>query len=222
MSDGRLVALLHLCDSLFPTGGYAQSDGLEAATASGAIHDAAGLRTWIDTLVDETLARTEGPAVLRAWEHVVEHDWDALRALDDEVYGQRPSSTAREASRGVGTRLLTTWLRLHSSPGIERLTGARWTLPVAFSAACAVVGTPQRAAVEAFMYTRLSATASSAMRLMPLGQVEAHAMLADAVARVPSLCDRVTLRRERPTAFAPLVDIANMQQQYVTSRLFRS
>src|SRR5262249_60943738 len=32
-----LVALLHICDSLFPIGGFGYSDGLEAATAAGAV-----------------------------------------------------------------------------------------------------------------------------------------------------------------------------------------
>ena len=30
-----LLALLHLCDSLFPIGGFGYSDGLEAATTAG-------------------------------------------------------------------------------------------------------------------------------------------------------------------------------------------
>jgi urease accessory protein len=236
MSARSLLALLHLCDSLFPIGGYAHSDGLEAAAASGAVADAATFRQWMDTLLHESLAYVDGPAVLLAWEGVAERRWRELRALDDEVYAQRPSSTMRTASRAVGTRLLRTWGRLHPHPSIDamlstggpdRAEGAdrrlgSWTLTVAFGAVCASAGIARGDALEGFMYTRLAAAASAAMRLMPLGQLEAHAIVAEALAVVPMVGRDVMARRDRPSSFTPLLDLAAMGQQYVPSRLFRS
>jgi urease accessory protein len=227
MSDNPLLALLHLCDSLFPTGGYAHSDGLEAAAVAGAVFDATTVREWLDTLLHEGLASVDGPAVLLAWEGLHEQRWGALRTLDDEVFAQRPSSTTRAASRAVGTRLLRTWARLRPQPSIEAMISTEaqlgsWTLPVAFGAVCAAARITQRAAIEGFMYTRLAATASAAMRLMPLGQLEAHVMVAESLAAVATVCDDVLARRDRPLSFTPLFDVAAMRQQYVASRLFRS
>jgi urease accessory protein len=233
MSDPSLLALLHLCDSLFPIGGYAHSDGLEAAAASGEVADAATLREWMDTLLHQGLAYADAPAVLLAWEGVAERRWPALRTLDDEVYAQRPSSTVRTASRAMGTRLLRTWGRLHPHPSIDAMlladgddrdgTGrGTWTLTVAFGAVCATAAIPQRAALEGFVYTRLVAAASAAMRLIALGQLEAHVIITESLATVPSVVDAVLARRERPSSFTPLLDIAAMSQQYVPSRLFRS
>ncbi len=82
MSDARLPALLHLCDSLFPTGGYAHSDGLEAATASGLVVSAADIRDWVAALLDGALRTLDGPAVCLAWEHVVDGRFRDLRRLD--------------------------------------------------------------------------------------------------------------------------------------------
>lgn len=224
MSQSSLSLLLHLSDSLFPIGGYAHSDGLEAATSSGAIAGADDVRAWIATLLDETLARGDAPAVVLAWDAFCDGRWSALRALDDEVHALRPSSTLRQGSRSLGTRLLKTWQRLHAHAGLETMLAgdAGWTHPVAFAAACAAIGADSRSAAEAFLYTRLAAAASAAMRLMPLGQLEAHALVAEALERVPTLCDAVTRRRDLPSAFTPLADIASMRQQYVASRLFRS
>ena len=226
MHDGRLTALLHLCDSLFPTGSYAHSDGLEAATASGLVATAAAVREWVASLLDETLAYTDGPAIALASEAFTERRWTDLRELDDELNAQRPSSTSRDASRSIGTRLLTTWCRLHPHADLEALVSSDrrdgWTLPVAFSAASASMQIDARTTMEAFMFTRILSAASAAMRLMSLGQLEAHGIVADALARVPGVCDAVMLRRDRPSSFAPLADIASMRQQYVTSRLFRS
>ena len=153
----------------------------------------------MDTLLHESLAYVDGPAVLLAWEGVAERRWPELRALDDEVYAQRPSSTVRAASRAVGTRLLRTWGRLRPHPsidamlstdGADRRRRGSWTLTVAFGAVCASAGIAQRDALEGFMYTRLAAAASAAMRLMPLGQLEAHAIVAESLAVVPMVVSR--------------------------------
>lgn len=225
-SGPSLAALLHLCDSMFPTGGYAHSDGLEAATDRGAVACGDDLRNWMMTLLDETLGVTEGPAVVRAWRAYSDNGWTELRTLDDEVYALRPSAAAREASRGVGTRLLKTWTAVHpevASPSWSApALATAWTLPVAFAIAAGSAGADARATVEGFMYTRLAATTSAAMRLMRIGQLEAHTVLGACLARIPGVADRLLVAPARPSAFSPLMDIATMRQQYVGTRLFRS
>ena len=247
----NLLPLLHLCDSLFPIGGFAYSDGLETVTTrplrgdTPAIADAEGLRTWIDVCLDETLGRTEGPAAWQAWPAFRDADWDTLVTLDEELTALRPSSSARRSSRAMGRRLLTTWQTLYPDPrlahaltlekgavplfdrdgprkGVRPLFQDGPALPIAFAGACACSGIDRRRAVEAFAYTRLAATISAAMRLMPIGQTQAHALLARTLERVPAAVDLVASRDARLESFAPAVDIAAMTQQYVHSRLVRS
>jgi len=79
-STGHL-RLLHLCDTLFPLGGFAYSDGLESATANGAIADADALGGWLDVCLDEAIARLDGPVACEAWQLVREECWTALAAL---------------------------------------------------------------------------------------------------------------------------------------------
>ena len=60
---------------------------------------------------------------------------------------------------------------------------------------------------------------------MPIGQREAHALLAATLARVPAAVDAIedsVARGDGLGAFAPAVDLATMEQQYVRSRLFLS
>ena len=226
MTEEVPPALLHLCDSLFPTGGYVHSDGLEAAVAAGLVSTPDGVRVWVEALLDRTLRASDGPAAGLAWEYASDGRLDSLRRLDDEVYALRPSASGREALRAVGTRLLKTWDRLHPGCGLrgmlDGLHGPAWTSPVAFAAACVAVRVSQRSAIEGFLYTRVAATASAAMRLLPLGQADAHAMVADAGVRIPAVAADILTRRARPGAFTPLVDLMTMQHQYVTTRLFRS
>lgn len=222
MNGPALLALLHLCDSLFPIGGFAHSDGLEAATASGAVATADDLRVWMDACLVENLGRCEGPAVSLAWKAFAAGQPDVLWSLDAELHALRPSSTVRKSSRSMGTRLLKTWQQLRPSPGIESLGDAKLTLPVAFGVVCASAAVDQRATIEAFFYARLAATVSSAMRLMSIGQHEAHLLLARTLDRVPMVVSGLIERGEMPSAFMPAMDLAAMSQQYVHSRLFRS
>ena len=215
------LALLHLCDSLFPIGAFAHSDGLESAAADGRIACAADLREWIAVCLDESIGRLEGPAVWQAWRAARDGDARAVAALDEELTAMRPSSAARRSSRAMGHRLLTTWSALHSDAGFYALHGA-YALPIAFAAVAASAGVERRATVEAFAYTRLAATVSAAMRLLPLGQIEAHALLARALERVPAVVDRIAARDGTLESFSPALDIAAMTQQYLHSRLFRS
>ena len=224
MEPLNLLRLLHLCDSLFPVGAFAYSDGLETAAGRGAPpFDAGELRAWIDACLDETLGRMEGPAVWQAWTAFRDGDQDTLVLLDEELTALRPSSSGRRSSHAMGRRLLTTWRTLHPDPRLERPVFRDGpALPIAFAGACACSGIGRRRAVEAFAYTRLAATISAAMRLMPIGQTDAHALLARTLERVPAVADLVATRDAPLESFAPAVDIAAMTQQYMHSRLFRS
>jgi urease accessory protein UreF len=60
------------------------------------------------------------------------------------------------------------------------------------------------------------------MRLLPIGQTDAHRLLAGALTGVPRVVDRIAGRGGRIESFSPALDIAAMTQQYLHSRLFRS
>jgi urease accessory protein len=228
LAPGTLLRLLHLCDTLFPLGGFAYSDGLETATSSGEIHDSPSLSDWLNVVLTETFVRTDGPAVWRAWTLVHAEAWDSLGALDAEVAALRPSSTGRLSIRAMGQRLFGTWRELYPDARFDVVDSLRHrgiivpTLPVAFAAVCVFNGTNQAQTAVAFAYTRLASTISAAMRLAPIGQRDAHQLLARTLERVPASVTAIAAADDLPSAFAPALDIAAMSQQYLHSRLFRS
>jgi len=230
-----MLRLLHLCDSLFPIGSFGYSDGLESAalrpTPDRATDtDAASmLRDWIDVCLDETIGRFEGPTIRRAWRAFDARDWLALATTDNESIALRPSSAARQSTRAMGRRLLTTWAAIYPEPRIDEAAAALGAqgriapaLPVAFAIACAASAIDARAAIEAFAYTRLAATTSAAMRLISIGQTDAHRLLARTLDRVPAVADAILARDAEAESFAPHLDVALMQHQYLHSRLFRT
>lgn len=223
----RLLALLHLCDSLFPIGGFGYSDGLEAATTAGLVETPTDLQAWLNVCLGEVVGRMDGPAALRAWCAFDREEWEALCELDEEITAMRPSSATRHSSRAMGLRLVTTWAALYPDRRLDRLLDLARVpspgpaLPVAFGCACASAGVAIRDAGAAFAYTRLASTISAALRLMRIGQTEAHALLANTLGRVPAVVDAMTTR-SRPESFTPAMDVSAMTQQYLHSRLFRS
>jgi urease accessory protein len=222
-----LLALLHLCDSLFPIGAFGYSDGLEAATAAGLVETPGDLRAWLEVCLDEVVGRMDGRAALRAWSAFDRQEWEAICELDEEVTAMRASATLRRSSRAMGLRLVTTWGALYPDRRLDHLLElARMqrlgpALPLAFGCACASAGVAMREAGAAFAYTRLASTTSAALRLMRIGQTDAHAQLAKTLDRVPLVVAAMTTRA-RPESFTPAMDVAAMTQQYLHSRLFRS
>jgi urease accessory protein len=226
--SATLLSLLHLCDSLFPIGSFAYSDGLESAAASGLVTGVAGLHEWLEASRDEGFGRADGPAMVIAWSAIEHDDWDGVMAIDEEITALRASATTRMSNRAMGLRLVKTWHRLHPADRLEHLlalarAGRPGTaLPVAFAAVSRSSGLTLRDALGGYAYTRLAATVSAAMRLVPIGQTDAHQLLSRALELVPATIDGVLARQARPESFTPALDIAQMSQQYVHSRLFRS
>ena len=225
MTD-RLLPLLHLCDSLFPTGAFAHSDGLEWATDRGLVSSAADLGDWMDASLSQLLARADGPAVWLGWHAFAAHDWRALAVVNAEALALRPSAVSRQATRAMGVRLVRTWQQLYEPAGLREMAAAvdverTMTLPAAFGIVCATIGIEARAAVEGFIYTRLASMASAAMRLMAIGQHDAHRVLASRLRVVGPIVDAIAVQPVM-SSFAPAQDIAAMSHQYVRSRLFKS
>ena len=225
MTVPALLPLLHLCDSLFPTGAFGHSDGLEWATDRALVHTAADLGAWMDGSLSGVLACSDGPAVNLAWHAFRERDWDALSIVSADNWALRPSAAARQATRAMGARLARTWHQLYEPAGFDEMfrgldVDRTMTLPAAFGVVCASAGAEARAAVEAFVYTRLASAASAAMRLMPIGQREAHRVLASRLRAAGPIVD-AAIARASVSGFAPALDIASMSHQYVHSRLFR-
>jgi urease accessory protein len=223
----RLLPLLHLCDSLFPTGAFAHSDGLESATDAGLVASSADLGAWMDASLSQVLAQSDGPAVCLAWRAFRDRDWDSLSAVNAETWALRPSAVSRQASRAMGARLVHTWQKLYEPAGFDEMFAGidvdrTMTLAPAFGVVCASMGVEAREAAEGFIYTRLASLASAAMRLLPIGQHEAHRVLAARLRSAASIVDAIVRQPAAISGFAPALDIASMSHQYVHSRLFRS
>lgn len=216
---------LQLTDSFFPVGAFAYSDGLETATSSGRIRDAVSLGEWMEHFLEGVFIPCEGLALMKSMNALCAGDLETLRRIDEELTAIRTSRAVRAASIGVGKRLLALYSTMSSE---EASTWDRLNLPHGNAAvAYAIVffrgGLEPRHAALAFGYNRLAGIVSAGLRLISMGQQQGQELLTKMLSRLPAAVDRIHETVDEPLrSFSPLLDIQQMNHQYVYSRLFRS
>src|SRR5436305_11075152 len=80
--SAALYRLLAWLSPSFPTGAFSYSHGLEAAAASGAIHDRASLQSWIAAIVAHGSGRIDADILREAYRAALAEDAATLDAVN--------------------------------------------------------------------------------------------------------------------------------------------
>jgi urease accessory protein len=212
--------VLQLSDSAFPTGGFAHSQGLEAAWQLGHVRDLGGY-------VDESLWQA-GSAALPFVRAGGERQGAAYRELDGVCDVFLVNTVANRASRAQGRALLSTVSRVFDGrpPAVALAADAHGTFvhhaPV-FGRALACLGLGPREAQRLWLHCSLRSTLSAAVRLGAVGPLEAQRMHADRallLSRVLESC--ADLAPEEAAHAAPLSDLYAALHDQLYARLFQS
>src|SRR3954454_1266575 len=106
MPDAGLLAALQLGDSLFPSGGFTLSHGLETLAEHRLVVDARSLREWIETSVRWQVATSDGVAAAAVWS--AGDDLALVTEGDRDLLPTNLAREPREASLRTGRQMLTT------------------------------------------------------------------------------------------------------------------
>jgi urease accessory protein len=221
MEPLQLIRTLQLTDSFFPVGAFAYSDGLETAAANGQIKDAVSLRAWMKHFLDAVFVPCEGLALAKCMFAFKAGDIETLHRIDEEVSAIRPAAAVRAASTGVGKRLLALYGSIFAKqPFLDLPNG---NAAVAYALVFVHCGLSEREGVLAFGYNRLAGMVSAALRLISMGQQQGQTLLSQMLEQLPAATEQIIGTIDQPLrSFSPLMDIQQMNHQYVYSRLFRS
>jgi urease accessory protein len=204
------IRTLQVIDSFFPVGAFAYSDGLETAAAGGRVHDVTTLGKWMENFLEQVFVPCEGLALVKCMFAIKENDLDMLYRVDEELTAIRPAASVRAASTGIGKRLLSLYASMYQNESAHAIVFSQ-------------CGVEESHAALAFGYNRLAGIVSAGLRLASIGQLQGQALLAKTMDRLPDVVDRILQMRHEPLrSFNPLLDIEQMNHQYVYSRLFRS
>lgn len=230
-SQGWIAWLLQTTDSLYPTGAYAHSHGLEGLVQLGVVHDRATLRVFLLEFVLPALARTELPLAARAWEAAGETpalDWNRLRDLCFLGSALRGACELREASRAIARQRLDLAAKLRGGFSAEfnaRAIAGDWPVPACLATAIegGALGAPLDAVLAAIIYSTAAGVIMASVKLLRIGQNACQALLVEALAETARLVAFARALDEAEIgAFNPWWDIAAARHETADFRLFIS
>lgn len=228
MDPGRLLQVLQLADSSFPTGAYAFSNGIEGLHAFGLVRNETDLAQVIEAQIAEGLAGIELPAVFEAHRAAAGGEIGPLAELDAYVTALKPVPAFNAASARVGRQFLEAALPLVQSPVVAEFAGmvragrAIGHHPVAFGV---VLAAGVDAAMAAAVYGAgfVSGQVMTGVRLGIIGQGAAQRIIAGVRPELLAAVTRAeTTAPSEMGAYLPLADVAGLAQPALVGRLFGS
>lgn len=228
-SPTALLSTLQFADSLFPSGRYTLSHGLEMFVETKRVRDAETLEQVARDYVIELVGRCEAVAVATSNQAAAAGDLETVLAVDALLHAMRLPSEVSSSSVRSGRQLIATAQRLVNDDTLERFAGlvkaeeAVGGHAVVFGITSAALGIDPRTAVLAELYAYTAALIGAALRLIRLDHVEAQAIMLRLQEAIVVAADRALCTSfEDMEAFAPMVDIMQMQHERSRMRLFAS
>ena len=225
--DIAFLSALQLSDTFFPTGLYTLSHGVEAFVQAGLVSKAeigALLRDYLENV----LGPADGVALSHAHRATEGRDLGRLMEIDRRLFAMKLVREAREASRRVGRRMLTTAVRLSPNRLLKDYrdavdAGCPGNSAVALGAVPAALGIGRREAMLIGFYTFTASVLGAAMRLIRLDHEEAQLILGEFRPFMVRLVqENMDKGLQEMRAFAPLIDVMGAAHERARVRLFVS
>jgi len=228
MKTRSLLQGLRFVDSLFPSGGYAFSSGLEAAVQGGLVKNAEDLSGYVNEALTTGIGEREAVAVGLAHDAFIagrlECAFQADRDLDAMKLGREGRTSSRQMGRQViriaaehtGRALLLddylAAVEAESTPG---------HVAVSLSLTLADAGWSKEDTIAAFLHQAATGYLAAAMKLLPIGQREGQRLLEGWVPVIERVSHQAAQEYEM-RSWSPIQDIYAMRHSRLESRLFRS
>lgn len=216
---GDLQKLLTWLSPAFPVGAFAWSAGLETAIVQRRVHDRASTQAWVADNLAHGGLRTD--AILLAHAHAAAGDPAQLGELADLCLALTPARERHDETSITGDAFAAA-TRAWPSPVYATLPQP-CPYPIAVGAIAGAHGIALAATLTAFITALVHGQVSVAVRLVPIGQTDGLAILAaleSEIAVISALCQHAALDEIGAIAYA--ADIAQMQHETLTTRIFRS
>ena len=226
----RLLYLVQVANSAFPTGAFNHSYGFETLISTGDISNAETLDRFCSDWLIYGVTPVDGAAVVAAHRAALAGDLDQLAELDNLVGALKLPREVREASYKMGYAFLTAVMGVFQHGGmVETYTQevkegkCEGHQAVAFGIAAAAFGIPEAETVLVFLQSTLSNLVGVAARIIPLGQIEAQRIVAKAWSLLTQAVEIArSLQPEEFGTTTAVLDIAAMHHERLYSRLCMS
>jgi urease accessory protein len=227
MDSAKLHLLLQMTDSMFPSGAFVHSEGLETYVQRGMISKAEELGAFLKSRLLEGSAKLDMVALHRAISLYKESDSLALHDLDECLSAMKTVYESREASERIGRQMLRSVLAFHPDEFLSLYQQAieagkmRGHQSISFGLIAGSFQIDKATALSAYGYMLIAGQVSAGVKLMRMGQTQAQALIHQSQGIIAQAVD-IALSRYELESFTPALDIAAMQHEYLFRRLFNS
>lgn len=224
-----LLALMQINDSLFPSGAFVHSYGLEQLAREGRLRTPADAETFVRSVLQGSLATADALTAARAHAAASAGCLEALIAADRALGRSKAAEELRTASLSTGRRLLDEVLAFSLLPLLQRYADAVHAdrrlgfHPAVFGAVAALSGVGASVSVAALLQGAVSGMLQATMRLLPVSHRDVQAALQRLRPAIAAAAERVVASPSLALmSFHPLQEIASMRHSGATARLFAS
>jgi urease accessory protein len=229
MATEGLYSLLQITDSLFPSGAFAHSGGLEGLFDRRDTPHPTELPIAIREVFFRQLLRVDGLLGMQAHRAMRDGELEEVYRLDRELFAMKLTREVREGSVATGGSFLGEASRIFQHPPLDRLReivesgNTPGNYSIVFHAVAATLGVAEQASLLAWGYQTIAQMTAVLLRLGVLGHRAAQSLLAGMRPDVEAgVAELLRSGADGPTSFAPQLDIASMRHERQYSRLFRS
>lgn len=225
-SFDQWIDALHLASPSLPIGGFAYSQGLEQAQASGWVVNRDGAEVWIRDALLLVLARQELPAWLACFRATRRGDWATVIEVTGECVALRETAELRLESRQMAysmVRLYEQWVAPERMPPSDVRQKIATNYTMAQATLCGLCLPDETIALTAFVWAWLENQVLCAVKIIPLGQLDGQSLmhaLKPCVGQALSIAQATDLGQ---AGSAPMgLAILSSQHETQYTRLFRS
>ena len=224
--DAGLLAALQLGDSLFPSGGFTLSHGLETLAERRLVTDAASLQPWIAVSLRWQVGPSDGVAAAAAW--AAGDDLELVVEIDRTLLATKLAREPREASERTGRQMLATLASIAGGTLTEyrRLVQAGRTpglQPIVLGLAGRQLGIGRRETVLLLLHLYVAGCLGAALRLLDVDDVETQRVRHDLLPTLVAAADEaLAVPWKEMYACAVHTELMTMIHERATMRLFAS
>jgi urease accessory protein len=224
-APGGLYRLFAWLSPGFPVGAFSYSHGLEAAVASGAVHNRVSLQSWTAAVVVRGSGRVDADILRDAHRAAAAGDLAGLTAANQRGHAYRATAELALEAAAQGAAFLATCRAAWPDAFLDRwaATGDRICYAAVVGAAAAGAGIVLADALVGYLEAMAANLVSAGLRLGMIGQTDGQRILA-AVEPVVVVAAADAATRD-PADFGAAtfaVDLASMAHETQYTRLFRS
>lgn len=222
-TSAGLYKLMTWLSPAFPVGAYSHSGGLENAVAAGLVRDRAAMQAWLADILRAGILWSDAVIFARAYDASRENEPAKLLEICKFANAFPGTAELRIETNALGRAFAEAARQAWGSPALELIASAQPPYPVGVAVAAAEHGIGRLEALDAFLHAGAANLVSAAVRLVPLGQSDGVAIIADIEGLVHAAAEKAaTTRLDDLTTACLTAEIASMRHETQKTRLFRT